>query len=134
MTSHVYITINLFNLCQHFFLPFIPIFQNVGIGCWGESMPPLPEYDFFGVKPWFFSHEIPQKSSRLPPLGVIFLSAPHLTWNPGFAPGLNEPLNWIRIARVRTNSVVFIGLSSIYLYYHTAKYNGTEKNNNIIIT
>jgi hypothetical protein len=33
-------------------------------------------------------HEIPQKFSRLPPLGAIFLSAPPpLTWNPGSAPG-----------------------------------------------
>jgi hypothetical protein len=34
----------------------------------------------------FFSHEIPQKFSRLPPLGAIFLSAPPLTLNPGSAP------------------------------------------------
>ena len=30
MTSHVYITINLFNLCQHFFLPFDTYFSK----CW----------------------------------------------------------------------------------------------------
>ena len=29
-TSHVYITINLFNLCQHFFLPFYTYFSK----CW----------------------------------------------------------------------------------------------------
>jgi len=29
--SHVYITINLFNLCQHFFLLFYTHFLNVGI-------------------------------------------------------------------------------------------------------
>ena len=42
---------------------------------------------FFGVKS-YFSHEIPQKFSRLPPLYAIFLSAPppSLTWNPGSAP------------------------------------------------
>jgi hypothetical protein len=28
MTSHAYITINLFNLCQHFFLPFHTCFSN----------------------------------------------------------------------------------------------------------
>ena len=32
MTSHVYITINLFNLCQQSFLPFYIFFLNVGIG------------------------------------------------------------------------------------------------------
>jgi hypothetical protein len=31
-TSHVYIAINLFNLCQQSFYLYIPIFQNVGIG------------------------------------------------------------------------------------------------------
>ena len=30
MTSHAYITINLFNLCQHFFLPFYTYFSK----CW----------------------------------------------------------------------------------------------------
>jgi hypothetical protein len=30
MTSHAYITINLFNLCQHFFLPFYTYFLK----CW----------------------------------------------------------------------------------------------------
>jgi hypothetical protein len=30
MTSHVYIAINLFNLCQHFFLPFYTYFSK----CW----------------------------------------------------------------------------------------------------
>ena len=33
-----------------------------------------------------FLHEMPQKFSRLPPLGAIFLSASPLTWNPGSAP------------------------------------------------
>jgi hypothetical protein len=33
--------------------------------------------------------EIPQKFSRLPPLGAIFLSPPPLTWNPGSAPDIN---------------------------------------------
>jgi hypothetical protein len=41
-----------------------------------------------------FSHEIPQTFSRLPPLGAIFLSAPHLAWNPGSAP-VNY-LKWLR--------------------------------------
>jgi hypothetical protein len=35
----------------------------------------LEKYDFFGVN-GDFSHEIPQKFSRLPSLGAIFLSAP----------------------------------------------------------
>ena len=39
---------------------------------------------------FFHWHEIPQKCSRLPPQGAIFLSAPPppLTWNPGSAPDI----------------------------------------------
>ena len=41
-------------------------------------------------KKYDFSHEIPQKVSRPPPLGAICLSAPPpLTWNPGSAHGSN---------------------------------------------
>jgi hypothetical protein len=54
------------------------------------------ELDFRAVKFLFFprrdfSHEIPQKFSRLPLLGAIFLSAPPspLTWNPRSAPDIN---------------------------------------------
>jgi hypothetical protein len=36
------------------------------------------KYDFLAYN-HDFSHEIPQKFSRLPPLGAIFLSAPPLT-------------------------------------------------------
>jgi hypothetical protein len=38
------------------------------------------------------TNEIPQKYSRLPQPGAIFLSAPPLTWNPGSAPGLDACL------------------------------------------
>jgi hypothetical protein len=36
MTSHLYITINLFNLCQHFFLPFYTYFSK----CWHRMNEP----------------------------------------------------------------------------------------------
>ena len=36
------------------------------------------KYDFLAYNR-DFSHEIPQKCSRLPPLGTIFLSVPPLT-------------------------------------------------------
>jgi hypothetical protein len=49
------------------------------------------KYDFL-VSNRDFSHEIPQKCSRLPPLGAIFLSAPPLTWNPGSAPAVMRSL------------------------------------------
>jgi hypothetical protein len=49
----------------------------IRIGWWSDV--------FSGIS---FSHEIPQKCSRLPPLGAIFLSAPPLTWNPESAPDI----------------------------------------------
>jgi hypothetical protein len=62
-----------------------------GGGAPGARPPPLLKLEkiwFFGVKSWFFLHEIPQKYSSLPPLGAIFLSVPPLTWNPGSAPDM----------------------------------------------
>ena len=42
MTSHVYITINLFNLCQHFFLPFYIYFSK----CWHRLNEPYVCYAY----------------------------------------------------------------------------------------
>jgi hypothetical protein len=44
---------------------------------------------FVGVKSWIFTRNTPKIVLRLPPLGAIFLSAPHRTWNPGSSPAEN---------------------------------------------
>ena len=51
----------------------------------GGGLPPkIGKNMIFLRKIVIFLHEIPQKFSRLRPLGAIFLSAPPpLTWNPG---------------------------------------------------
>ena len=51
--------------------------------------------------------EIPQKFSRLPPLGAIFLSPPPLTWNPGSAPD-----------KVQVNSIHIVDILSKDVYVH----------------
>ena len=55
MTSHVYITINLFNLCQQSFLPFYIYFLK----CWhrlNEPFQPFRQYGIFGTvqTAWYF--------------------------------------------------------------------------------
>jgi hypothetical protein len=62
-------------------------------GSRGRGALKLEKIRFVCVKSWFFTR-IPQKISRLPPLGAIFLSAPPLTWNPGSASGNDNILFW----------------------------------------
>ena len=58
-----------------------------------------------------FSHKIPQKCSRLPPLGAIFLSAPSLTWNPGSAPAL-QSLTFLFNMEFKMAATAWLGLTS----------------------
>ena len=58
-----------------------------------------------------FSHEIPQKFSRLPPLDAFFFNSAPLTWNPRSAPDIN--LN-MYIINVIADDETKIGLYEIY--------------------
>ena len=61
-----------------------------GVDPGGGAPPPPPKIGknmIFWRKIVIFHTKYPQKCSRLPPFGAIFLSAPPLTWNPGSAPG-----------------------------------------------
>jgi GTP cyclohydrolase I len=68
MTSHVYITINLFNLCQHFFLPFYGSLSKERIGISKERIG-ISKARIFLIK----SADFHSSKSR-----IIFISKAHI--------------------------------------------------------